>query len=113
MYPMYKDLHIEKFKRVMRLIKIISMNKRLFWMHLEVHEVVQGAVHVHHNHQVPHVYKDRHIEKFKRVMRHIKLITMNRRLFWMHIEVPEIVQVAVFVYHNHHLPLISARSCFG
>jgi hypothetical protein len=31
-----------------------------------------------------HMYKDRHMEKFKRVMRHIKLISMNRRLFWMH-----------------------------
>jgi hypothetical protein len=26
------------------------------------------------------MYKDRHMEKFKRVMRHIKLISMNRRL---------------------------------
>jgi hypothetical protein len=27
------------------------------------------------------MYKDSHMEKFKRVMRHIKLISMNRRLF--------------------------------
>jgi hypothetical protein len=27
------------------------------------------------------MYKDRHMEKFKRVLRHIKLISMNRRLF--------------------------------
>jgi predicted RNA-binding protein YlqC (UPF0109 family) len=26
-----------------------------------------------------HMYKDRHMEKFKRVMMHIKLISMNRR----------------------------------
>jgi hypothetical protein len=54
----------------------------LFWRHLEVHEVVQGAVQVHHDPYVPHVQnKDRHIEKFKKVLRHIKLISMNRRLF--------------------------------
>jgi hypothetical protein len=28
-----------------------------------------------------HMYRDRHIEKFKRIMRHIKLISRNRRLF--------------------------------
>jgi hypothetical protein len=28
-----------------------------------------------------HMYKDRHMEKFKKVTRHIKLIGMNRRLF--------------------------------
>jgi hypothetical protein len=33
-----------------------------------------------------HMYKDRHIQKFKRVMRHIKLIRMHRRLFWMHLD---------------------------
>jgi hypothetical protein len=38
-----------------RHIKMISMNRRLFWMHLEVHEVVKSAVHVHHDHNVPHV----------------------------------------------------------
>jgi hypothetical protein len=64
--PLDSDLrptmHMEKFKKVMRLIKLISidiklisMNRRLFWMHLEVHEVVQGAVHVHHDHHVRHV----------------------------------------------------------
>jgi hypothetical protein len=36
---MYKDSHVEKFKRVMRHIKLISMNTRLFLMHLKVHEV--------------------------------------------------------------------------
>jgi hypothetical protein len=30
------------------------------------------------------MYKDRHMEKFQRVMRHITLISMDRRLFWMH-----------------------------
>jgi hypothetical protein len=39
MYHIYKDLHMETFKRVMRHIKLTSMNMRLFWMHLEVHEV--------------------------------------------------------------------------
>jgi hypothetical protein len=37
MYPMYKDRHMEKFKRVIRHIKLISMHRRLFWMHLDVH----------------------------------------------------------------------------
>jgi hypothetical protein len=30
-----------------------------------------------------HMYKDRHMKKFNRVTRHIKLISMIRRLFWM------------------------------
>jgi hypothetical protein len=34
-----------------------------------------------------YLYKDRHMEKFKRVIRHIKLISMHRRLFWMHLDV--------------------------
>jgi hypothetical protein len=34
MYSMYKDRQMEKFKRVMRHIKLISMNRRLFWMQL-------------------------------------------------------------------------------
>jgi hypothetical protein len=53
MYTMYKDRHMEKFKRVMRHIKWISMNRRLFWIYLKVHEVDHGAVHVHHD---PHVH---------------------------------------------------------
>jgi hypothetical protein len=28
-----------------------------------------------------HMYKDRHMDKFKRVMRYITLISMHRRLF--------------------------------
>jgi hypothetical protein len=72
-------------------------------MHLEVHEVVQGAVHVHHDPPGPHV-QDSHMEKFKRVMRHIKLISMNRRLFWMHSEVHEVGQGAVHVHHDPHVP---------
>jgi hypothetical protein len=62
MYHKYKDSHMEKFKRVMRLIKLISINRRLFWMHLEVHEVVQGAVHVHHDPYVPQVPGQAHGE---------------------------------------------------
>jgi hypothetical protein len=54
MYHMYKDSHMEESKRFMRHIKLIRMNSRLFLMHLEVHEVVQGAVHVHHDPPVPH-----------------------------------------------------------
>jgi hypothetical protein len=33
------------------------------------------------------MYQDRHMEKFKRVIRHIQLIIMHRRLFWMHLDV--------------------------
>jgi hypothetical protein len=57
MTRMYKDRHMEKFKRVMRHIRLI---RRLFWMTLKVHEVVQGAVHVHHEHLVPHVQGQAH-----------------------------------------------------
>jgi hypothetical protein len=31
-----------------------------------------------------HIFKDSHMEKFKSVLRHMKLISINRRLFWMH-----------------------------
>jgi hypothetical protein len=52
MYHIYKNRHMKKCKRVMRHIKLISMNWRLFWMHFEVHERDKGAVRVHHD---PHV----------------------------------------------------------
>jgi hypothetical protein len=61
MYHMYKDRHMEKFKRVIRHIKLISMNKRLFWMRL-AHAVDQGAVHVHHDPRVIHVQGQAHGE---------------------------------------------------
>jgi hypothetical protein len=60
MYHMYKDKYMEKFKMVMRHIRFISMNRRLFWMHSEVHEVGQVAVHVHHDPHVPHVHGQAH-----------------------------------------------------
>jgi hypothetical protein len=62
MYHIFKGSHMEKFKRVMRHIKLISMNRRLFWMHLEVLEADQGAVHVHHDPHVPHVKGQSHKE---------------------------------------------------
>jgi hypothetical protein len=62
MYLMYKDTHMKKFKRVMSYIKLVSMNRRLFWMHLEVNEVDQGAVHIHHDPHVPHVQGQAHGE---------------------------------------------------
>jgi hypothetical protein len=83
MHNMYEDRHMKKFKRVMRHMKLIGMNRRLFWMHVEMSEIDQGAVHVHYDPHVPHV-QGQDMEKFKRVMRHIKLISMNRRLFLMH-----------------------------
>jgi hypothetical protein len=82
-YHMYKDIQREKFKRVMRHIKLISMNSRLFWMHLKVNEVDQGAVHVHHDPLVLHVQGQAH-EEVQEVITPIKLICMNKRLFWMH-----------------------------
>jgi hypothetical protein len=39
-YITYKDRHMEKYKKAMRHIKLIRVNKKLFWMHLIVHEVV-------------------------------------------------------------------------
>jgi hypothetical protein len=62
LYIMYKDSHMEKFKRVMWHIKLIGIIRRLFWMHLEMPEVVQGAVHVHHDPHVPHVQGQSHGE---------------------------------------------------
>jgi hypothetical protein len=37
-----------------------------------------------------HMYKDRHMKKLKRVIRHITLISMNRKLFWIHLEVQKV-----------------------
>jgi hypothetical protein len=37
MYHISKDRHMEKFKRVIRPIKLISMHRKLFLMHLDVH----------------------------------------------------------------------------
>jgi hypothetical protein len=34
----------------------------VFWMHLEVYEAVQGAVHVHHDPHVPNVQGQAHVE---------------------------------------------------
>jgi hypothetical protein len=59
---MFKDGHIEKFKRFMRHIKLISMNKSSFWIYLKVLEVVQDAVPVHHDHHVSHVQGQAHGE---------------------------------------------------
>jgi hypothetical protein len=85
MYPMYKERHMENFKKIMRHIKLISMNKRLFLMQLA--HAVDQVQSMYTMTPVYHRSKDRHMKKFKRVMRHIKLISMNRRLFWMHLEV--------------------------
>jgi hypothetical protein len=62
MYHMYKDRHMETFQRVMRHIKLISMNRRLFWMHFEVHEIVQSAVHVHQGPHGHHVQGQAYVE---------------------------------------------------
>jgi hypothetical protein len=62
MYQMYKDKYMEKFKRIMKHIKLMRIYRRLFWMHLEVQEVVQGAVQVHHDPHVPHIQGQSHGE---------------------------------------------------
>jgi hypothetical protein len=41
---------------------LISMNRSLFFLHLEVHEVVLVAVQVHHDPHVPHVQGQAHGE---------------------------------------------------
>jgi hypothetical protein len=41
---------------------LISMNRRLFCIHLEVYEVDKGLVHVHHGPHVPHVQGQAHGE---------------------------------------------------
>jgi hypothetical protein len=46
----------------MRHIQSISMNRGLFWMYLEMLDVVQGAAHVHHDPHVPHVQGQAHAE---------------------------------------------------
>jgi hypothetical protein len=59
---MYRDKHMDKLKKVMRQIKLICMSRRLFWMHLEVHEAVQGGVHVPDDPLVPNVQGQAHVE---------------------------------------------------
>jgi hypothetical protein len=80
---------MEKFKRVMRHIKLISINRRLFWMHLEVHEVVQGAVHVHHDPHVPRVQGQSHGEVQEGHETH-QIDQHYRRLFLMHLKLHEV-----------------------
>jgi hypothetical protein len=45
---------------------LISMNRRLYWTHLKLHEVVQGAVHVHYDYYMPHVQGQAHGKVQKR-----------------------------------------------
>jgi hypothetical protein len=42
----------------MSYIKLVSMNRRSFWIHLEVHEID----HAHHDPHVPHVQGQAHGE---------------------------------------------------
>jgi hypothetical protein len=70
-------------------------------MHLEV---VQGAVYVPLDPHVPHVQGQAHGEvQEDHELRHIKLISINRRLFWMHLELHNVFQGA-FVQHDYHAP---------
>jgi hypothetical protein len=74
-----------------------------------LHEVVQGAVHVHHDPHVPHSQGQSHGEVQEGHEAH-KLISMNRRLFWMHLEVLEAVQGAVHIHHDPHVPHSQGQS---
>jgi hypothetical protein len=78
-------------------------------MQLEVHEVDQGAVYVHHDPHVPHVQGLSH-EEFQWVMRHIKLISMNRRLYWMYLEVHGVDQGAVHAHHDPNVPNVQGQA---
>jgi hypothetical protein len=93
---------MEKFTKVMRHIKLINIDRRLFWMHLEMHEIVQGAVHVHHDPHMPHVQGQAHGKAQEGHQAHHKLISINRRLFWMHYEVYEAVRGAALIHHDPH-----------
>jgi hypothetical protein len=53
------------------------------------------------------MYKVRHMEKTKSVLRHMKLISVSRRLFWMHLQVPEIVQAHIFPHTSLVFPILS------
>jgi hypothetical protein len=61
-------------------------------MHLEVHEFVQGAVHVHHDPHVPHIQGQSHGEVQDGHEAHQIDQHMNRRLFSLHLEVLEAVK---------------------
>jgi hypothetical protein len=74
-----------------------------------VHEVDQGAFHVHHDPPMYNTYIDRHMEKVKRIMRHIKLISTDRRLFWIKLEVNKVDQ-RVLVHHDPHLPHVQGQA---
>jgi hypothetical protein len=102
-YPMYKNRHIEKFIRSIRHIKLINMNRRLFWMHLEVHEVVQNAAHIHHYHHVLHVKAQAHRE----VQECHEAHQIDQHDQEVVIEVHEVVQGTVHVHHDHHVPHVS------
>jgi hypothetical protein len=108
MYYIFKDSHMEKFKRVMRHIKLFSMNRRLFWMHLEVLKAVQGAVHVNHDPHVPRVKGHLHGEVQEGHEAH-QIDHINRR-FWMHSEVHEVGQGADHVHHDPHVPHVQGQA---
>jgi hypothetical protein len=55
-------------------------------------------------------YKDRHMEKFKRFIGHIKLIITNRKFFWMHLEVHEVAQGPSHVHHDSHVPHVQGQA---
>jgi hypothetical protein len=58
-------------------------------MHLELHEEVQGAVHVHHDPHVPHVQGQSHGEVQEGHETH-QIDQHNMRLFLMHLKVHDV-----------------------
>jgi hypothetical protein len=93
----------------MRHIKLISIIRRLFLMHLEVHKLFKGQSMYTMTPMFP-MYKDRHMDKFKRVMSHIKVIRMIRRLSWIHLEV---VKGAVHVHYDPHAHPVNGKAHGG
>jgi hypothetical protein len=109
MYHMYMDSHMKKFKRVMRHIKLISMNRRLFWMHLKVNKVDQGAVHVHHDPHVPYLQGQAHAEVQEGHEAH-QIDQNEQEVVLDAVEGHEVDQGAVHVHHKPHVPHVQGQA---
>jgi hypothetical protein len=72
-------------------------------MQLEVHEVVHGAVHVHHDPHVPHDQGQSPGEVQEGHETH-QIDQHYRRLFLMHLKVYEVDLGAVHEHHDPHVP---------
>jgi hypothetical protein len=79
-------MNMEVSQRFIRHIKLFSMNRRLFWIHLEGHQVDQGAVHVYHDPHVPHVQGQTHGEVQEGHKAH-QIDQHKQEVVWKHLEV--------------------------